>query len=103
LVEVNAPRHYYEAIDPATEGQRSRRARDEAIVETLATHYAGGDVRGLARDWARYIGTAWPRERGVPALDEGERPLRRALHKLSLLTDGVALSAASVARIAASH
>jgi hypothetical protein len=102
LVEVRAPSHYYEAISPETEGQRKRKARDEAIVELLAGFYGGpAGAKSLAKDWSLYAGTTFPRQKRLTTLPAGERPLRIALHRLSLLTDGRSLSAARISRIVA--
>ena len=102
LLELNAPHYYYEAIDPATDGQRRRRERDLAITETLAAFYGGpAGSKTFAKDWQRYLSVAFPRDRDKPSLPASERPLRAALHRLSRLTDGNCLSVAQISRIAA--
>ena len=102
LVEINAPHYYYEAIDPATDGQRRRRERDLAISETLSAFYGGpAGSKTFAKDWQRYLSVAFPRDRDKPSLPANERSLRVALHRLSRLTDGECLSVAQISRIAA--
>ena len=102
MLELGARPEYVAAIDPATAGQRKRRERDAAIVETLAL-YAGAlsaRAKALEFDWFRYLTTAWPRDRGKAELAPGERPLRVALHRLSRLAEGEPLSAAQIERVA---
>lgn len=102
LIEVNAPRYYYEAIDPATEGQRRRRERDLAITEILTAFYGGAaGAKAFAKDWRRYLDVAFPRDKDKLSLPPAERPLRVALHRLSRVTEGNCLSSAQISRIVA--
>jgi hypothetical protein len=103
MIELDARPEYIAAIDPATAGQRKRRERDAAIVEALALYQGAPSARAkkLAVDWSRYLTTSWPRDRDKAELAPGERQLRVAIHRISRLADGDALSAKQIERIAA--
>jgi hypothetical protein len=98
MVELNAPREYYEAIELPLTGKARNKARNIAIVETLTTFYSGAEVTALARDWDRYVRVGYLLDRATPRRLDGATPLRRALYRMSQLNNGNSLSAKQIGR-----
>jgi hypothetical protein len=98
LVELNAPREYYEAIEPPMTGKVRNQARDLAIVETLTTFYGGVGAAGLARDWSDYVHRTYRFDKAKPSRLAAALPLRQALYRLTQLNGGDSLRARQISR-----
>jgi hypothetical protein len=87
LIELDSPKTYITAIDPATAFQRMKRDRDRAIVEAFAFYQAGSSradrARELEKSWARYLAGDWKRG-GRPEFSKRYA----AIHRLCVITGG---------------
>ena len=59
--------------------------------------------KALAKDYARYLGNAWPRERELWKLPDSATPKRKALHRFARSRDGNSLSWRAIFDFAAIH
>jgi hypothetical protein len=87
--------------------RRARRlqARDEAVRSAAGRFYPGMSptpcAAALATATARYLATAWPRERDITDLPQSASALRAALHLICRLNNGGSLGMRQIINILA--
>ena len=80
----------------ARSGDRDPLDERDDLIRGMRTHYgkrsANGAATALAKEWEEYLSNGWSRERAAPTLPKASAH-RRALHRISKLNGGAALSA----------